>query len=103
MRSFDQLDWVHQFGDYEMFMYVQADGTDEDGIYIQLLQRNVQDGAEQWDILYDRRLSSATMELPFGPEDPAFEEAVLRHYLDDHPTLVDDEKTYLANWLKERE
>lgn len=100
MRHFDQLDWVHRFDDFEMFMYVLADGSDEDGIYMQLLHRELVDGAETWNILYDRRLSSIIGEVLSNPGSPTYEDEVLRMYLNQHPNLVDDEKEYLQNWLK---
>ncbi|EPZ44620.1 hypothetical protein [Alicyclobacillus acidoterrestris] len=99
MRSFDQLDWVHRFEDYEMIMYLQQEGTEDDGIYMQVLQRNVDDGAEEWNILYDRRLTSEIGKTSVSKEDPAYEDEILRVYLHEHPTLVDDEKTYLRAWL----
>jgi hypothetical protein len=101
MRSFDQLDWVHSFGDFEMVMYVLADGGEDDGIYMQVLSRNVTDGAEAWDILYDRRLTNVIGDVPLEPDHPSFEDEVLRNYLHEHPTLVDDEKEFLRNWLEQ--
>ncbi|GEO25598.1 hypothetical protein AAC03nite_13830 [Alicyclobacillus acidoterrestris] len=99
MRSFDQLDWVHRFEDYEMIMYLQQEGTEDDGIYMQVLQRTVEDGAEEWNILYDRRLTSEVGKPSVSKEDPSYEDEILRMYLHAHPALVDDEKAYLRAWL----
>lgn len=100
MRTFDQLDWVHSFDDYQMFMYAQADGVETDGIYMQMLRRNRSDGAEYWDILYDRKLSPTIGDVTVAKDDPAFEDEVLRQFLHAHPDVVDEEKEFLANWLK---
>ncbi|WP_067619434.1 hypothetical protein [Alicyclobacillus acidiphilus] len=101
MRPFDQLDWVHSFDDYEMFMYVRHEGQDDDGIYMQMLVRQRVDGAESWDIVYDRRLTAELADVSVPPDDPAYEDAVLRSYLNDHPAVVDEEKAFLAKWLAE--
>ncbi|GMA62308.1 hypothetical protein NZD89_21400 [Alicyclobacillus fastidiosus] len=101
MRSFDQLDWVHAFDDYEMVMYLQQEGTEDDGIYMQVLERTVEDGAQEWNILYDRRLSFAIGTPSITRDDPAYEDEVLRMFLHEHPSLVDDEKAYLKKWLAE--
>lgn len=91
MRGFDQLDWVHQWGRYEMIMYVRYGEGDADGIYMQALVKTERDGAEEWDILYDRRLTPLSDPLPASP-DEAWEEQILRAYFNAHPNLVADEK-----------
>ncbi|GLV13538.1 hypothetical protein Heshes_12220 [Alicyclobacillus hesperidum] len=100
MRTFDPLDWVHAFDDYEMYMYLRQDGNAADGIYMQMLQRELVDGAEIWSVLYDRRLTSDISQVGLDPQHPAYEDEVLRNYLAAHPTVVDDEKAYLAKWLQ---
>lgn len=99
MKTFDQLDWVHAFDDFEMVMYVRMDGDLDDGIYMQVLQKTQEDGAESWNIVYDRRLRAGVEGGLLRAEDPAFEDEVLRAFLHAHPTLVDDEKQYLQEWL----
>ncbi|MFD1673426.1 hypothetical protein [Alicyclobacillus fodiniaquatilis] len=99
MRTFDQLDWVHRWDDFEMMMYVQMDGTEHDGIYMQVLRQNTLNGVEEWEILYDRRLSNIINDIVATPDDPAYEDVILRKYLNDHPDLVMEEKQYLAAWL----
>lgn len=103
MRVFDQLDWVHSFDDYQMFMYVRADGLEDDGVYMQMLHRSHGDGAEFWDILYDRQLFPLIGDVVIPKEDPTFEDEMLRRYLHANPNTVDDEKTYLTAWLKSEE
>lgn len=100
MRTFDQLDWVHAFDDYEMFMYVRHEGKEDDGIYMQMLSRERVDGAETWDILYDRRLTAELGSPSVAQDDPAYEDEILRSYLALHPSIVDEEKAYLAKWLE---
>lgn len=91
----DMLDWVHQWDDYEMFMYVRND-EDEKGIYMQVSRREKQQGAEQWDIVYDRKISDllSGIEEPVGTD--AWEERMLRTFLHQNPELVNHEKAYLA-------
>lgn len=98
MRTFDQLEWVHQFGDYEMLMYLHLEHSDDDGIRMQMLKRDLSEGAEQWDILYDRLLSSVIGDVSVEANDPAFEDEVLRRYLHEHPNLVEEEKAYLKQF-----
>jgi hypothetical protein len=100
MRSFDQLDWVHSFDKYEMVMYVRFEGSTDDGIYMQVLEQRVADGAQEWAIVYDRCLTSVIGDIPVALEDPAFEDEVLRRYLHEHPNVVDEEKAYLRKWLE---
>lgn len=100
MRPFDQLDWVHRFDDYEMLMYVLADDTESDGIYMQVMQKIDEVGAESWDILYDRRLSSIIGDVEVDRDHESFEDEVLRKYLREHPSLVEEEKMHLKDWIK---
>lgn len=102
VRTFDPLDWVHAFDDYEMYMYVRQDGDADDGIYMQMLQRELVDGAEIWSVLYDRRLTADIAQVGLDPQHPAYEDEVLRNYLAAHPAVVDEEKAYLAEWLQGR-
>lgn len=99
----DPLDWVHQWDDYEMYMYAEASSSDgeEAGIYIQVSKRSLVQGAEEWSLLYERRLS----DLPVVPPAPDgdVEDALLRAYLKQNPNLVPDEKAYLAQWQSEHQ
>ncbi|GGI98824.1 hypothetical protein GCM10010885_05390 [Alicyclobacillus cellulosilyticus] len=94
----DPLDWVHQWDDYEMVMYARADGEDP-GIYMQVSQRRQVDGAEEWEVLYERKLADLYPDLPEAPGSEAWEEAQLRTHLHRRPQLVAEEKAYLAAWL----
>lgn len=98
----DPLDWVHQWDDLEMMMYAVADDEDGPGVRMQVSRRVQRDDAEEWEILYDRRLGDADPSVaePVGSE--AWEEAVLRRYLQQHPELVEQEKAYTAQFLRER-
>ncbi|MCL6625150.1 hypothetical protein [Alicyclobacillus shizuokensis] len=100
----DPLDWTHQWDDYEMMMYV-CDDPDEEGIRMQVSRRQHRDGAEEWELLYDRKLA----DLPSRPpqtehpkEREDWEESLLRTHLHEHPHLVDEEKRYLAEWRRQR-
>jgi len=96
MHVFDPLDWVHRYDQYEMVMYVRhGEEPTEDGIYIQVLESALQDGAEAWSILYDRKLADIP-ESDLTPGTDAWEDRVLRTYLNDHPDLVHDEKERVA-------
>lgn len=102
MRSFDQLDWVHRFAEnYEMVMYLQQEETGPNGIYMQVLMKVDEQGAEAWEIVYDRRLTSVIGDVSVDSHHEAYEDEVLRQYLRDHPTLVEDEKKYFEAWLNE--
>ncbi|MCL6632416.1 MAG: hypothetical protein K6T63_07250 [Alicyclobacillus herbarius] len=97
----DPLDWTHQWDDYEMMMYACTD-PGEEGIRMQVSRRIQRDGAEEWEMLYDRKL----IDLPSPPpaiDNPAdledWEESVLRTHLHEHPQLVTEEKQFLAKWL----
>lgn len=96
----DPLDWVHQWEHYEMVMYVSFQEGD-DGIFMQVSERNQRDGAEEWEILYNRKIESLSENhdsaFPMGSE--AWEERILRNHLNAHPKLVQDEKDYLAQFL----
>lgn len=97
----DPLDWLHQWDDYEMYMYAMAD--DPPGIFMQVSKRTLRDGAEEWVMLYDRQIAPLpTLEDAAEPGSEAWEEQVLRNHLRSHPTLVDDEKAYLAEFLGEQ-
>lgn len=103
MRPFDQLDWVHRFEDnYEMVMYLQLENTDSDGIYMQVLMKVDEQGAESWQILYNRRLTSVIGDVAVDRNHDSYEDEVLRQYLRSHPTLVEDEKEYFQAWLREQ-
>ncbi|QQE80298.1 hypothetical protein [Alicyclobacillus sp. SO9] len=90
----DPLEWTHQWDNYEMMMYVETEG-EHTGIFMQVSQRDKRDGAEEWEILYNRKLSDYSPEAGRGKTDFAeWEDAVLRDYLHQHPHLVRDEKAY---------
>lgn len=96
----DQLDWVHQWDQYEMVMYVSFNEGD-DGILMQVSERKRTDGAEQWETLYHRKLSPlpGPSDVPYPEGTPEWEERVLRDHLHQHPKLVQEEKDYLAHFL----
>lgn len=90
----DPLEWTHQWDNYEMMMYVETDG-DNPGIFMQVSQRIRRDGAEEWQILYDRKLAGYNSEAGRGETGSAeWEDAILRDYLHQNPHLVRDEKAY---------
>jgi hypothetical protein len=98
MNRYDPLDWIHQWDDYEMMMYALPPDEGEPGIYMQVSRKQLRDGAEEWDILYDRKIGDLPqVEAPRGSE--LWHEQVLRRYLHAHPQLVADEKLYLAQFL----
>lgn len=99
MNGFDPLDWLHQWDDYEMMMYARADEGDDPGICMQVSRRVLRDGAEEWEIVYDRKIADLPEDIsePVGTD--AWEERVLRNHLNEHPKLVLDEKAYLAQLL----
>lgn len=99
MHGFDPLDWLHQWDDYEMMMYARAEVDDEPGIYMQVSRRTMRAGAEEWQTIYDRKISDlpTDVDAPVGTE--AWEESVLRNHLNEHPKLVNDEKDYLNQFL----
>lgn len=98
MHAFDPLDWVHRYESYEMVMYVRVGETEaQDGIYMQVLELVERDGAQEWSILYDRRLADIpVVEIPYTSD--AFEDKVLRIYLNEHPDLVSQEKLYIQTF-----
>jgi hypothetical protein len=96
----DPLDWTHQWDDFEMMMYV-SDDPGEEGIRMQVSRRTQRDGAEEWVVLYDRRLADLPSTAP-GADREAWEESILRTYLHEHPHLVSEEKRYLEEWLANR-
>ena len=96
----DPLDWTHQWDDYEMMMYARSD-AEEQGIFIQVARRVQRFGAEEWEILYERRLADpAGGPTDATPGTEVWEEQVLRSYLHLHPQMVNDEKTYLEQYLQ---
>ncbi|WDL98053.1 hypothetical protein [Alicyclobacillus sp. ALC3] len=105
----DQMDWTHQWDDFEMFMYVVGPDEDVPGIYMQVSQRDRQEGVEQWEILYDRKIADLeqgdlepaiqSSDAEAGPGSEVWEERILRRQLRDHPDLVDREKEYLQEHL----
>jgi hypothetical protein len=98
----DPLDWVHQWDDFEMMMYAVADDEEGPGVRMQVSRRVMRDGAEEWEILYDRRLGDPDPNVQEEPGTEAWEEAVLRSYLHAHPDLVEQEKAYVAEFLSGR-
>jgi hypothetical protein len=97
----DPLDWVHQWDDFEMMMYVASDPDGRPGVFMQVSQRTLRDGAEEWRILYDRRIGDVDPSVPGTPGTEEWEEGVLRSYLAQHPHLVEDEKAYVERFLAE--
>ena len=96
----DPLDWIHQWDDYEMYLYAESGDADrESGIFMQVSKSFSRDGATLWEMLYERRLCDVPETGP-SPEQPNWEDAVLRTYLHEHPNLVADEKKYLETWLE---
>lgn len=102
MNSYDPLDWTHQWAQFEMMMYALYDGP-KPGIFMQVSELTKRDGADEWAILYDRCIASlgGDVQVPLQPE--AWEEQVLRHHLNVHPELVNEEKVFLSRWLESRE
>jgi hypothetical protein len=101
MHGFDQLDWVHQWDQFEMVMYVDQDETGADCIHMQVLAKQEDEGAEVWDILYDRIVTTIDYSVDATLHTDAWQDQVLRHYLNTHPTLVPDEKEKVAAWMRE--
>lgn len=100
MNHYDPLDWLHQWDDYEMMMYALPEETP--GIYMQVSRKELRDGAEEWEILYDRKIADLCTDTTETPGSDAWQEHVLRHHLNDHPELVTNEKAYLQKWLAEQ-
>lgn len=98
MNHYDPLDWIHQWDAYEMMMYAEHEG-DAPGIYMQVSQHHQQDGAQTWEVLYDRRLAPLDVSTSDDGGSDAWCERVLRGYLNEHPQLVADEKRFLSDWL----
>ena len=94
----DPLDWVHQWDNYEMVMYVRNDDG-EQGIFMQVLEKHLQDGAEEWNIVYDRQIADLDPNVPGEPGSEAWEEKQLREHLNRNPQLVTEEKNYLKSYL----
>lgn len=102
MNSHDPLDWTHQWEHFEMMMYALSEG-EETGIFMQVTERIMRDGAEEWDILYDRRIADLGDDVVTAASSEHWEEQVLRRYLNAHPDLVSAEKAYLSKWVESRE
>lgn len=98
----DPLDWIHQWDDYEMYLYAESGDADrEPGVFMQVSKSLSRDGATLWEMLYERRLDDVP-ESMLLPDDPKWEDSVLRTYLNEHPDLVSEEKNYLLSWLEQR-
>jgi hypothetical protein len=98
MHKYDPLDWLHQWDDFEMMMYARTEQEGDPGIFMQVSRKVVQDGAEEWEIIYDRKLADL-FEVAAEPGTDDWQEQILRQYLNAHPTLVNDEKQYLEQYL----
>ncbi|MDQ0190913.1 hypothetical protein JI721_02820 [Alicyclobacillus cycloheptanicus] len=97
----DPLDWTHQWEDFEMFMYVDGTAGEDAGIHMQVSRRTRGEGAEEWEILYDRTIAPLdTTDIAEAPGTEAWEERILRRHLQAHPELVDEEKAYVASFLQ---
>lgn len=103
MTRFDPLDWTHQWDDYEMYMYVDVDSDREQdrGVRMQVLQRSLLQGAEEWTLLYDRRLAPLPAEDTQGEWNDQEEERVLREFLLATPQLVSHEKEVLSQFQQD--
>jgi hypothetical protein len=99
MHGFDPLDWLHQWDDFEMMMYARADADDEPGIHMQVSRGLMRDGAQEWEIIYDRKIADIELEVAEPVGSDAWEEKVLRHHLQENPKVVVDEKEYLNRFL----
>lgn len=100
MHGFDQLDWVHQWDNFEMVMYVDKDDEGNHAIFMQVLVKQEDEGAEAWDILYDRVVTRVDYAVDASPDSDAWHDQVLRHFLNTHPTLVLDEKAAVARFVR---
>ncbi|MCL6636382.1 MAG: hypothetical protein K6T26_00420 [Alicyclobacillus sp.] len=100
MTAFDPLDWIHQWDDFEMMLYALPGAAEAGGVFMQVSRRVQEEGAEAWEILYDRRLADCPPGIDEPPGSDAWEERVLRRYLQEHPELVAEEKAYLAAFLQ---
>ena len=99
MNRYDPLDWIHPWDDYEMMMYALHE--DDPGIYMQVSHKTMRAGAEEWEIVYDRKIADLCNDASEVPGSDDWQEHVLRHHLNDHPELVAEEKAYLQQWLAE--
>lgn len=100
MNHYDALDWLHQWDDFEMLMYALHEGTP--GVFMQVSRRTLRAGAEEWEVLYDRKIADLGDERDDTTETPgtdAWQEQVLRHHFNQHPDLVSEEKAYLEQFL----
>ncbi|GMA49546.1 hypothetical protein GCM10025857_09030 [Alicyclobacillus contaminans] len=97
MQKYDPLDWIHQWDNYEMMMYARTEQEGDPGIFMQVSRKVMVDGAEQWEIVYDRRLDDL-LEVAGEPGSDEWQERLLRTYLNEHPSLVADEKRYLQQY-----
>lgn len=115
----ERMDWTHQWENFEMFMYVVPPEEGDPGIFMQVLRRELQDRAEQWDMLYDRKIAelepadlSPVEEIDTASSDDlsvraalpgseAWEERILRRQMQQNPNLVDEEKIYLRDFLEQ--
>ncbi|MBX5435676.1 MAG: hypothetical protein IRZ33_00495 [Alicyclobacillaceae bacterium] len=97
----DPLAWAHQWDEFEMMLYALP-GDEQGGVFVQVSRRRVQNGAEEWEILYDRRVGDADATVTAEPGSEAWEEAVLRRFFNAHPDLVNAEKAYLRAFLAQR-
>jgi len=95
----DPLEWVHQWDNFEMMMYARSPEEGDAGVFIQVSKRLILQGAEEWEIVYDRKLQD--IDVTHENTDVAeWEERVLRDYLTCHPQLVNDEKQFLTDFLQ---
>ncbi|RIV28771.1 hypothetical protein D2Q93_01905 [Alicyclobacillaceae bacterium I2511] len=99
LPRFNPLDWIHQWDNYEMMMYAEEESGEPAGIFMQVSRRSSYPGAEQWEVLYQRKLADISMQTESIPGSELWQEQVLRDYLQRFPTLVVDEKEYVQNWF----
>ena len=100
MHKYDPLDWIHQWDDYEMMLYARDTAEGDPGIFMQVSRKTNVGGAEEWEIVYDRKLDDL-FAVDAEPGTDEWRKKILRTYLNDHPNLVADEKRYLEQFENE--
>lgn len=97
----DPMDWTHQWDEFEMYMYAEAPAAPDAGIHMQVSRRVRKDGAEEWEILYDRKIADLDgADVEGEPGSEAWEERILRRHLQAYPSLVNEEKAYAHAFLE---
>ena len=99
MQHFDALNWVHQWDEYEMVMYAQPEPGEQSGVFMQVSRHRHHSGAEEWEILYQRKLADISVQTESQPGSDEWQEQILRNYLRRFPSVVADEKAYIEKFL----